>query len=80
MNHSHNLPSLSLLGADLTWLDMYIRLSLLNPCLHSGERRYNLKNCLNVLNRVRTENFQKTFRTTVAFSMDMKYEFVTGNN
>jgi len=34
--------SLSILSADLTWLDMYLCLSLLKPCLHSGETRYNL--------------------------------------
>ena len=87
---SWSLPSLSFLSADLTWLDMYITLSLLNPCLHRGETRHNLNNwcfwllnilnlpikwfeiclsslkattngykCLDVLNRVRLENFQK---------------------
>ena len=35
--------ALSFLSADLTWLDMYICLSLLNPWLHSGETRYKLK-------------------------------------
>jgi len=46
--------SLSFLSADLTWLDMYISLSLLNPCLHSGETRYKLNiwcfGLLNILN------------------------------
>ena len=78
INHSQ-LPSLNFLSADLTWLDMYIWVSLLNRCLHSGETRYNLKKwcfwlinilillnksnhkCLqmSVLNRIRSENFQK---------------------
>jgi len=69
------LVFLSFLSADLTWLDIYISMSFLNPCLHSGETRFNLKNwcfwllnILNsliksnhkcVLNRVRSENFQK---------------------
>jgi len=38
------LAYLRFLSADLTWLDMYIRLSHLNPCLHSGKTRYNLNN------------------------------------
>jgi len=46
--------SLSFVSADLTWLDMYIWLSLLNPCLQSGETRYKLNKCcfglLNILN------------------------------
>jgi len=41
-SQSCSLPSLSFLSADLTWLDMYIWLSLLNPCHHSGETWYNL--------------------------------------
>jgi len=32
--------SLSFLSATLTWLNIYICLSLLNPCFHSGETRY----------------------------------------
>jgi len=43
--------SQSFLSSDLTWLDMYICLSLFNPCLHSGETRYNLnKWCFGLLN------------------------------
>ena len=50
-SQSWSLPSLNFLSANLTWLDMYIWLSLLNPCLHSGEARYNLKNlCFWLLN------------------------------
>ena len=43
-SQSWSLPSLNFLSADLTWRDMYIWLSLLNPCLHSDETRYNLNN------------------------------------
>jgi len=32
--------SMSFRSADLPWVDMYICLSLLNPCLHNGETRY----------------------------------------
>ena len=53
-SQSWSWPSLNFLTADLTWLDMYIWLSLLNPCLHSDETRYNLNNwslwLLNILN------------------------------
>ena len=41
ISQSWSLPSLNFLSADLTWLDMYIWLSLLNPCLHTDETRYN---------------------------------------
>ena len=79
-SRSWSLPSLKFLSAELTWLDMFIWLSLFNPCLHSGETRYNLNKwcfgllnilnllnksnrkwlqCLNVLNRIRSDNFQK---------------------
>ena len=52
-SQSWSLPSLNFLSANLTWLHMYIWLSLLNPCLHSGEVRYNLKNwCFWLLNIV----------------------------
>jgi len=41
-SQSWSLPSLNFLSADSTWLDMHIWLSLLNPCLHSGETRHNI--------------------------------------
>jgi len=52
MNKSQSsfLSSVRFLSADLAWLDMYIWLSHLNPCLHSGETRYNLnKWCFGLL-------------------------------
>ena len=50
-SQSWSMPSLSYLGADLTWLDLYIWLSPLFPYLHSGETRCNLnKWCFWLLN------------------------------
>jgi len=49
-SQSWSLPSLNFLSADFTWLDMYIWLSPINPCLHSGETRYDLNNgCFSLL-------------------------------
>jgi len=62
MNESQSwtLPSLNFLRADLTWLEMYLWLFLLHPCLHSDETRYNLNNwcfwLLNILNLLNKSN------------------------
>jgi len=51
MNQSWSLPSLNFVSADLTWLDMYIWLPILNPCLVNGETWYNLNNwCIRLIN------------------------------
>ena len=59
-SQSWSLSSLNFLSADLTWLDMYIWLSVLNPCLHSGETWYDLNNwcfwLLNILNLLNKNN------------------------
>jgi len=59
-SQSWSLLSLNFLSADLTWLDMYIWLSLLNPCLHNDETRNNLNNwcfwLLSILNLLNKSN------------------------
>ena len=59
-SQSWSFPLLNFLSGDLTWLDMYIWLSLLNFRVHSGETRNNLNNrffwLLNILNLLNKSN------------------------
>jgi len=43
---------------------MYILSSLLNPCLHSGETRYNLNNCSYVAEQLHCSLHVKELKVT----------------